>query len=94
MIRDLVTKKNINLQYETFVKKVFTETCYLERTFIAFKSKKQCFGHLSYIVCSNGPKFGTCVHHVMANNVAEGRFQLVSQKNHFSFSKCRKQGFL
>ena len=59
MIRDLVTKKNINLQYETFVKKVFTETCYLERTFITFKSKKQGFGHASNIVSSNGPKFGT-----------------------------------
>jgi hypothetical protein len=39
------------------------------------------------------PKFGTCLHLGMANNVAKARFQLVSQKNHFSFFECQKHVF-
>ena len=35
------------------------------------------------------PKFGACLHLVMENNVAKERFQLVSQKNHFSMPKTR-----
>ena len=39
------------------------------------------------------PKFVTCLHLVMENNVAKERFQVVSQKNHFSFSECQKHVF-
>ena len=39
------------------------------------------------------PKFGTCLHIVMANNVAKEWFQLVSQKNHFLFYECHKHVF-
>ena len=59
---------------------MFSETCFHERTFIAFRTKEQCFGHFHDIVCPNVPQFGTCVHYGMANNVAEQSFRHVSQK--------------
>ena len=64
-------QKIINLRCGSFRGKVFSETCYHERTFITFKTKEQCFGHFHDIVCPNVPQFGTCVHYGMANNVAE-----------------------
>ena len=73
-------KKNINLCCGSFTGKVFSETCYHERTFISFKMKEQCFGHIHDIVCPNEPKIGTCVHCGMAINVAEQRFRHISQK--------------
>ena len=77
---DLVTRKNINLQFGSFSEKVFSETSYHERTCMAFMPTDQCYGHIHDIVCSNMLKFGTCVHNGTANNVAEQRFRHVSQK--------------
>ena len=59
---------------------MFSETCYHERTFIAFRTNEQCCGHFHDIVCPNVPQFGTCVHYGMANNVVEQSFRHVSQK--------------
>ena len=39
------------------------------------------------------PKFGACLRLVMANNVAKARFQLVYQKNRFSFFECKRHAF-
>ena len=50
---------------------------------MAFKPNEQWYGHIRWIVCDNMPKFGTCLHLVMENNVAKERFQLVSQKKPF-----------
>ena len=77
------------MQCGSFIGKVFSETCYHERTFKAFKMKEQCFGHIHDIVCRNVPKFGTCVHCGMASNVAEQRFRYVSQKTTFHFSSLK-----
>jgi hypothetical protein len=93
MICDLVAKKNINLHCGSFTGKVFTETCYHERAFIAFKMKEQCFGHIHDIVCRNRPKFGTCVHCWMASNVADQRFRHVSQKKPLSIFQVVKIAF-
>ena len=64
-------QKIINLRCGSFTEKVFSETCYHERTFITFKMNEQCFGHIHDIDCPNEPKIGTCVHCGMASNVAE-----------------------
>ena len=80
MICDLVTRKNINLLFGSFTAKVFSEICYHERTFIAFKTNEQYFGHIHDIFCLNVSKFGICVHYGMASNVAEQIFRHVSQK--------------
>ena len=61
--------------------KVFSKRRYQERRCMAFVPNYQCYGQIHNIVCLNMPKFDTCVHNVMANNVADQRFQHVSQKN-------------
>ena len=60
---------------------MFSETCYHEQTFIAFRTNKQCFDHIHDIVCRNVPEFGTCVQCGMTNNVSDQRFRHVSHKN-------------
>ena len=75
--------KILNLEYRCFLEKVFSKMTYHERRFMAFKPNEQWYGHIRWIVCDNMPKFGTCLHLVMANNVAKERFQLVSQKKPF-----------
>ena len=52
------------------LKKVFTEIAYHLGGFIDFKANELGHDHNHGIVCFNAPILHTCVHIVMANNVA------------------------
>ena len=93
IICDIVTRKNLNLQYESFIEKVFSESWYHERTFIAFKPHGAMFWTLSWHSLSKCAQIWHMCSLWDGKQCCQTNFSTCLKKNHFSFFECLKHRF-
>jgi hypothetical protein len=85
--------KIINLHYEDFLEKVFSQKSYHVRSFLTFKKNGESYGYIYVIVCLNDPILRKCVRLVIGKNVDIESFYCLCRKNLFHIFGVPKRVF-